>query len=110
MQQNLVPGNEASNLWVPELIFSNTDENMLITNDEKAVLQIERKGAKIPEGDVLSINQVLQYKGSENPLVFTRDFVQDFNCYFDLGAFPFDTQVCSCYQFNRKGYFKCLFQ
>ena len=35
------------------------------------------------------------YKGSENPLRYSRDFYLRFSCQFDLKDYPFDTQICS---------------
>lgn len=34
------------------------------------------------------------FEGSENPLVYQRDYVHSFSCRFELEYFPFDIQTC----------------
>ena len=92
LKQNLVADAEAEQLWIPELYFLNTDHNLIITNDKKANIRVDRRGTATPN-DLSWVNQIILYEGSENPLIYTRDFTVDFHCHYHLQAFPFDTQV-----------------
>ena len=37
----------------------------------------------------------LEYAGDENDLIFSRIYTTEFICKFQLGQYPFDTQLCS---------------
>ena len=34
------------------------------------------------------------FEGSDNPLIYQRDYVHAFKCRFELEYFPFDIQTC----------------
>ena len=40
------------------------------------------------------LHETAHYHGSENPLVYSRDFDLEFKCSFNITYFPFETQTC----------------
>ena len=40
------------------------------------------------------VDEIAYYKGSENPIVYSRDYYLRFQCHFELYDYPFDMQVC----------------
>ena len=90
---NLIGGEEKSLIWIPPLIFNNTETNEMIVDDPASSMFVHRRGdgeffdlSNVGEGDI--------YKGSENPLLFTSKYVLTHHCVFELYYYPFDTQKC----------------
>ena len=90
---NLVREEHKSQLWIPPLVFNNTDENIMVTDQTTAVLFINKRGGHTA-APLTSINEDLYYEGSENVLVLKIDYDLTFRCNFHLGDYPFDTQIC----------------
>jgi hypothetical protein len=92
--ENNVGIEEEDAIWIPSLLFDNSVEERHVVNDEFSSIAIyqETQGFKI-------LNEFLQenieYKGSENYLIFSRTYKMDLVCEFEQHNFPFDTQTCS---------------
>jgi hypothetical protein len=79
-------------LWSPELSFTNALGPFQTLVDETTAGRVIRQGVGIPKGlDVES--EATIYEGSENSVIYTREYFFDFDCPFDLQSYPFDTQV-----------------
>ena len=90
---NLVGYDKASNIWIPPLIFNNTQENKMVVLDKTASLFVNKRGE--PEMAALSlINEDYFYKGSDNILSYWIDYKLTYSCVFRLERYPFDTQTC----------------
>ena len=92
--ENLVSEEKKRSIWIPPLTFNNTKGNKRISVDEpSSQVFVEKKGhyKVAPLSDIL---ETLYYSGSENYVVLNTEYELNFNCYFDLHCFPFDTQVC----------------
>ena len=85
---------EVKYIWVPELVFPNTEERTTSIVDDKTSISVERHGNfKLSE---LSENENIQnFKGIENPLFMKRYYNQRFLCDYKLNWYPFDIQHCS---------------
>ena len=85
--------NENGEIWVPEMIFSNTEEKPSTIVDEKTTIFVEKVGEhKLSASDE---NENIQYfAGTENPLQLTRFYNQRFLCNYQLKWYPFDIQRC----------------
>ena len=81
-------------LWVPVIIFVNTEKKSETKIDKKAKIVVEKKG-KFMLSPTHDMEELAYYKGSENPLRYWRDIFLRFNCQFDLKSYPFDSQVCT---------------
>ena len=90
---NLVGYDKALNIWIPPLIFNNTQENKMVVLDKTASLFVNKRGE--PQMAALSsINEDYFYKGSDNILLYRIDYKLTYSCVFRLERYPFDTQTC----------------
>ena len=80
--------------WTPEMVFSNSEQGTILPRDPKAKILVAMKG-NFTMSDQFTLKETAFYKGSENPLVYSREFNMKFKCAFKLAFFPFDTQVCN---------------
>ena len=81
-------------LWVPVIIFENTENKFETPMDKKARLVVKKQG-KFTLSPVTETAEIAYYKGSENSLQYSRDFYLRFKCQFELQNYPFDRQVCT---------------
>ena len=80
-------------LWIPSVIFQNTQENHGSSVDEKSMIFVK----KLTNGklsDISEIEEIAYYKGSQNSIFYSREFYHSFQCLFELHDYPFDTQKC----------------
>ena len=90
-----IPDQEVINrLWVPVVIFDNTENKFETPLDKKSRLVVQKKG-KYTLAPVTETEETAYYKGSENKLEYSRDFFLRFKCRFELQNYPFDTQICT---------------
>ena len=91
---NEIEYGQVGNLWVPTLIFDNTQDKFTTPVDKKSKLFVRKKGNSTFSPDTNS-EEIAYFKGSENVLSYSRDFYLRFKCHFELHFYPFDSQVCS---------------
>ena len=80
-------------LWVPTPIFTNTDVNKEALVDIRSKLFIKNEGNYTYAKEEVT-DETRVYKGSENPILYTRSYSISFLCDYDLMLYPFDTQTC----------------
>ena len=94
--KNILNKEEVSRMWVPTLIFENTDDNEFVEVDKHSEIMIKRMGipflSSIKEAD-----EIYKYMGSENPIAFEEIYTKTFRCNYQLSMYPFDTQICFVY-------------
>ena len=81
-------------IWVPEVIFYNTEIKTETLNDEKAFATVYRNATYQRTNESYLHNSYL-YQGNENPITLTRVYSGKFICDYDMSVYPFDTQKCS---------------
>jgi len=91
---NVPASNILERLWIPVIIFRNTEKKVESPLDQKTRIIVEKKGT-YALSSLEDVKESAYYKGSENPLHYERDFSLKFDCQFDLKNYPFDCQVCS---------------
>ena len=93
---NALSEEEISNLWLPLVIYTNTDQQETtrlgwITEWSTSV-RVKRQGNFTRSGfEVLDETEV--FKGEENSLIMTQSYTHEFQCIYQLARYPFDTQV-----------------
>ena len=90
---NVPASNILEKLWIPVVIFRNTEKKVESPLDKKARIVVERLGP-YTLSPIEDMKENAYYRGSENPLHYERDFSLKFNCHFDLRNYPFDSQIC----------------
>ena len=81
-------------IWIPQVIFHNTQHKEESLNDEKAIVTIDRQGPFIVPPKSL-IHNAYVFEGSQNQIGIERIYSFKFSCDFYMGVYPFDTQKCS---------------
>ena len=93
---NLLRQEEVRMLWLPLVIYWNTDQDETTRLGEnwewKTDIVVER------EGDVMlnpmsDIDEAEIFQGSENTLTMQQTYTHAFQCVFKLAKYPFDSQV-----------------
>ena len=67
--------------------------NEKVVLDGKATMNIIRNGTFTYSG-IDDVDEKTIYKGSDNPLLYSRSYTKVFACDFKLALYPFDTQKC----------------
>ena len=90
---NVISLDELNRIWLPVIIFHNTEEGQITINDGKSFATINRTGQG--SGSDSSISEDIDiYKGSENSISISRLYNIDFFCDYDMRWYPFDAQTC----------------
>ena len=90
---NVISNSELNRIWLPIIVFHNTERGQRTINDEESFATINRTGEG--RGSDSSISEDIDiYKGSENSISMTRLYNIDFFCDYDMRWYPFDAQTC----------------
>ena len=94
IDSNSLDSEEKSNIWIPKLIFANTDEQLSTVLDDDTSVKVQRMGSySLADMEALNSDQI--YDGKENELKTERFYNTIFDCQYDMAWYPFDTQKCS---------------
>ena len=99
MFKNLIGSPEKETLWIPPLIFNNSERNTMVTLDREpgdpvANILVEKRG-KPTFASPSVLDETAFYPGSENLVVYRTEYNMLLSCIYDLGFYPFDTQTCT---------------
>ena len=94
-RMNNVPTyDEVQNLWIPNIIFDNTEFNDVTFLDSLSTITLSREEEPSYSEDHI-VDEIEIFKGSENEIIFDRGFTKTLKCIYQLHRYPFDTQVCT---------------
>jgi hypothetical protein len=80
-------------IWIPQLIFRNSLEDINIVNDAFSTLLVDKESSAVLNSKKeLQENEV--FEGGFNPFVYQRIYDLVFKCEFGLAKYPFDWQLC----------------
>ena len=93
--QNLLDKSDIENIWLPEVVFSNSNnkERIKAGHGDDWSVAVVRLGSPKPN-PVYEIDEDHLYSGQKNPLWLSVSIQVKLICEFDLGMYPFDTQKC----------------
>ena len=93
---NLLRQFEVRTLWLPLVIYWNTDQEETTRLGEswewKTRVMVQREG-NFTRNSLDEIDEAEIFKGTENSLLMEQTYTHDFQCVFKLDEYPFDTQV-----------------
>ena len=90
-----IPDQEVTNkLWIPTIIFENTENKYETLMDKRALVLVKKQGPA-SLSPIQETEEIAYYKGSENTIQYRRAFFFRFRCNFELQNYPFDTQICT---------------
>ena len=85
---------EVESLWLPYVIYSNTDmkEAVQLDNGVKTTIVVSKEGDFTRSGDD-ALDEVEIFEGHENRLSMYQTYTKSFQCQYHLQKYPFDTQA-----------------
>ena len=86
--KNFLSPDEINNLWIPKLVYYNTEDRLETMLDEQSTVTIKQ------EGGYQTLENKRKYKG-ENTIYLSRLYNVEFICIFEMLWYRFDTQICS---------------
>ena len=94
---NALPQKDISKLWLPEVIYENTDQKESTRlgdgNWEWKTTVVIRKEGNFTRSGLETVDEMEIFKGGENNLSLRQTYTHHFQCAFQLIKYPFDTQV-----------------
>ena len=95
-KENLILTSVAEKIWVPPLIFKNSDTRPTTTfKDDGSVAIVAVKNSTGSPGPMHLNFESQVFSGAENPLKMMARYFTTFDCYYNLTWYPFDKQTCS---------------
>ena len=93
---NVLRGDSQKELWAPEVIFRNTEDNDRSKIDGESLIKaLPNTEYVFKKSDKSEVQNVYYFHGSENYLQLERTYKISFICSYDMALYPFDTQTCS---------------
>ena len=96
---NALPRRDLEMLWLPEVVYENTDQKETTRLGEygkgewKTKVVVRKEVEKGTMSGLESVDETEIFKGSENSLVMNQTYTHTFQCNYELARYPFDTQV-----------------
>ena len=95
-RKNLLRQDEVGLLWLPLVIYWNTDQDETTRLGEswewKTRVVVQREG-NFTRNSLDKIEEAEIFQGAENSLLMEQTYTHGFQCVFKLDEYPFDTQV-----------------
>ena len=96
MYLNALPLDDFKQLWLPLVIYTNTDQQETTRLGENwewtTRVWVKREGS-FTRSEPSVLDEIEIFKGSENTLVMVQSYTHEFQCVYQLEKYPFDTQV-----------------
>ena len=93
---NFLTTEQRESIWVPQLVFVNSEDSDTDSLSTKSgqiqEISVLKEGLGRPLEN--TYDEGLTYPGSENSLRLTALHIKEFQCDYQLKAYPFDTQRC----------------
>ena len=83
---------EHKQLWIPYLVFENTENNEATEGTKDTELTLVREGNFI-RSDKTVPEEINIFEGGSNRIMFEQIYTKEFKCVYELHLYPFDTQV-----------------
>ena len=94
---NALSDTELQSLWIPYIIFANTDNEDAVTiYDTRSTVSVKREGSFVRSGPEIA-DEIEIFQGKENRITMSQTHSKKFHCTYLLHYFPFDTQVHQMY-------------
>ena len=87
-----------SKLWLPKVIYENTDQKATtrlgeVGNGEWETRVVVKRERNFTRSELNVVDEIEVFEGSENSLIMNQTYTHEFQCSFDFSRYPFDHQV-----------------
>ena len=89
---NTLTVKEKGIIWVPRLVYTNTEAKINTRNDDKTQIVAKRESAYMHSTEDVADN-IFIFEGKDNPLTMTRVYDVEWICDYNMRWYPFDSQV-----------------
>ena len=89
---NSLSRDEIERLWIPFVVFSNTENQEATKGGDETEVTISREG-NFTESPVNVMEEINIFEGVDNRITFQQVYSKAFKCVYELQLYPFDTQV-----------------
>ena len=109
---NALSQSDIEMLWLPEVIYENTDQKETTRLGEfgngewKTKVVVKREVENGTMSGLESVDETEIFKGSENSLVMNQTYTHTFQCNYKHSYYPFDIQVKMCFNLSFTTYFR----
>ena len=90
--QNALALHEVEKLWIPFLVFDNTEDNEATKGTSDTEITLAREGEYVRSGDHV-VEEINIFDGAKNRITFEQVYTKTFKCVYKLHIYPFDRQV-----------------
>ena len=97
---NALSPKEKNMIWLPELVFLNTEQRPKVTLDEETQIIVDRQSS-FQLSPITELENVQVYSGSKNPLILSRFYNIKFLCNYEMHWVPFNIQKCTMILANK---------
>ena len=80
-------------LWIPYIIFQNTDDNEAVVLDGVRSTVFINRESGFQRSGIEFVDEIEIFPGASNKLTIAQTYSKKFHCTYLLHYFPFDTQV-----------------
>ena len=74
---------ELEKIWIPKIIFSNTQSNIFSSVDEKTIGLVSRRGS-FSRSSIAEKENIYKFKGKDNPIFVNRVYETEWMCEYDM--------------------------
>ena len=85
---------EVQKIWIPQLIFSNTENDEATEGVANTEILVIREG-NFTRSDPDIVDETNVFEGIDNKLIFETSYTKVYICEYQLHMYPFDTQRCT---------------
>ena len=89
---NALALHEVEKLWIPFLVFDNTENNEATRGTSDTEITLAREGEFVRSEDHV-VEEINIFDGASNRITFEQVYTKTFKCVYKLHIYPFDRQV-----------------
>ena len=89
---NILDVYELQKIWTPLLVFENIEDRAVTSLSFKSQVEVRIMG-NVSRSKIDIVDEINIFKGEENPLLWTENYLKSLKCVVDLEMYPFDIQV-----------------
>ena len=89
---NSLSREEIERLWIPFVVFSNTENQEATKGGDETEVTVSREG-DFTESSFNVMDEINIFEGLDNGIMFQQVYSKTLKCVYQLQLYPFDTQV-----------------